>query len=90
MVVKLNIRFQLGRWSVQFGNEHGDLRVILWRHHTNNGAYARWQWNFRSKPKGYRQEEVPVIECVGAYIAPAHLLQIEPDDAETWPDFVGE
>lgn len=93
MVIKTNFQFQLGRWSVQIGNEHGDFRFILWRHHSSkysSGSYARWQWNFRERPVAYRQEDMPVIEFVGTRIASMEIdregrLREVRDD---WPDTI--
>lgn len=71
--ISLNLQLRIGRWSIQFGNEYEDLRVILWKHREatgRSGSFARWQWNFRSWPTTWDESEVPVITLVGVRVVP--------------------
>jgi hypothetical protein len=90
MIIKLNFQFQIGRWSIQLGNDYGSTRIILWKHRYSDytsGSFARWQWDFRKWPVTMKEQEVPVIECVGMGFVPVEYKPLPmPDDY--WPDTV--
>lgn len=81
MVFQVNLRW--GPWSLEFT---GEPRIILWRFHGSSG-YARWQWDFRSRPVRMRREEMPVITCE-AQIVPVRLVVVEDYPADEWADVI--
>lgn len=83
-LIGLNIQLRIGHWSLQLGNEHGRSRIILWRHHSNNGAFTRWQWDFRHRPISHKEAPFTFV-CTGARIVPVQFVDQEDEsilDAE--------
>jgi hypothetical protein len=89
--VTLEFKFavRLGRWGVEFSRDDGFIGLWLGLLHYSEGGsscYPRWQWRIgRRWPVMMKQEQMPVLEFVGARLVPCELIKDEPR-----PDIIGD